>query len=429
MKMARVARGLHSPIDQLRAPFISELPLSDELFANLNDYPDTDVLKDSHSESAVGDVIAPASPNALHGLVHPSASKLNEGRSPFDNASTHQSHKVGLAQTRPSLPNAKSRALTLPPELPTDSTPRTRNQRAPTSLPRTKQSKVQSDNGHERKQIAEAHLQPGPFQVVARGVSAADRGDHQDGSASPASQYVAFNHHLVRSSSPDETLRLVEVNGGDFPVNVEPALDVTDNNRVRHLRVSGEQYAPSSIASPHWERAPIHGPLLPSYFPQADRKSFQYEIPGHFSQPSYIGTAATLIPRASTHYQSKPSLCSHAAEGTNMAPMLPKHERSSPSSPSLPRLGERSGHGSSYLTPTHSPRRQTMNVARRNTSNESSLVDALLAAMRDMTETEDNPGMLDTWRKIMKEKKAKLERVCKDMLVSPNSYQQVEDLG
>lgn len=49
---------------------------------------------------------------------------------------------------------------------------------------------------------------------------------------------------------------------------------------------------------------------------------------------------------------------------------------------------------------------------------DATLVNALVDAMADMSATEDNPGMLETWRKLMSVKALKVQRVCEDLLVS-----------
>ena len=61
---------------------------------------------------------------------------------------------------------------------------------------------------------------------------------------------------------------------------------------------------------------------------------------------------------------------------------------------------------------------RAVQAVRINRHDDVARVDALVDAMHNMDTTEDNPGMLETWRKMKITKAEKIERVCSELLVS-----------
>ena len=135
-----------------------------------------------------------------------------------------------------------------------------------------------------------------------------------------------------------------------------------------------------------------------------------HDTPPHLLQyPRDRSSSAPMAPQTFIYQQLALTPTTPTEKSNGVVSQRHKHGLSSPSLHTL----TQSSHAPASPSPSpHSTRRQTQNQI-----NEDDYLKALISAMSDMTSTEDNPGMLDTWRKIMKAKKHKVERVCRDMLV------------
>ena len=90
-------------------------------------------------------------------------------------------------------------------------------------------------------------------------------------------------------------------------------------------------------------------------------------------------------------------------------------------SPDIPALTQQS-HTMSTTSPSPRPnKKQNTTVSCEEAISRDEYHKSLIDAMQDMADTQDNPGILDTWRKLMKGKKSKIERVCGEMTVNTTS--------
>ena len=425
--MAQVAGGSHSPV-KFFPPLLSDESLfSDELFANFLNCADNDECTKALSENIVGS--ATTSSADIHRTASLPLSKLTEGVDGSPNTIEQQSQQVSATVVPQKLDSIKSRSLTSPLASSAEwsvSKPSIKLSPSSASQPPTKHSRRQSSLRNEYQPTQQIITGSEPSQTLRHKALDLKPWSEQSANAHQAQQFpTAYAMLPMREFEQPFSLNghalSFEESSERSSVNRRQSANITHNNTTPYSpHVSSEQYIPKSTAS-HFQATPIHG--LPGTC------SLPNNIPGslHIQNPHYqisppsctnSGTLSATTPLASPLQLHTPPLSSHAANKYSNAPMQLKHEHFPPLSRSLPQTPEMTVLESRRSPCIPLPRRQTTTVARRNVTADKTYVEALVAAMKDMTETEDNPGMLDTWQKMMKEKKVKIERVCKDILVS-----------
>lgn len=166
----------------------------------------------------------------------------------------------------------------------------------------------------------------------------------------------------------------------------------------------------------------LHPPLLqdsePSSIPRSSPKSSFLQTPAGNIRPM------TLSSFRMTPGQAAGTVANEANSPTTMNSGAKAQKRPAPSiSLSSPTFQMKSEFGDIDQRPIRLPVTKLMPKGRSKAmvAGTDKHIDPqlreLINAMRDMTNTEDNQGMLVTWSKIMKSKAAKVERVCAELLV------------
>ena len=210
--------------------------------------------------------------------------------------------------------------------------------------------------------------------------------------------------HFHSGSYMEPSVQKSHVNMDRFPI-------FTHDNGV-----SFEDYSPDlSFASPA-QKTHIHSfDASPSALAIGN---YNFS-PVHYN-PSHIlpiSRERSVSAPIATQFSPEPQLSMTSYENVNVNGVAPQTHKHGLSSPTLHSLT----HPSPSITDTApSPRSSTKKAAailREPPVNEDECLKSLIEAMQDMTDTQDNPGILDTWRKLMKAKKLKIERICKEMMV------------
>ncbi|KAL9104560.1 MAG: hypothetical protein Q9163_000534 [Psora crenata] len=410
--MAQVAGGSHNLVD-LRTLSSDDTPFSDELFANLANYAENDNCDGTHYESIVDG--ATATPTDIHRAANIPLSQITEGVDVSPNSIKPQSQegfKNQVLQTfgKPTVPHSNTLSaspIKRPVSLPSIEL---------VSGPHMRRTRRLSSLRNEYKQAYETNTDTKLFRAVPHHSSGSEHVWEQSTSPieSHHTQMMPPVNQLEDPFFPKDFAHSGWEGNQRSSANLQHALEMTDNNTRRHQAdISTEQYTPISMASPHCRNTLAHGLPIPYSGPDYDQQTrHPPNTPYHGSPPSCTATSSmsTSAPLTSIVHQGTPALSSRTALTNSVASIGPKHERSSHVSRSLPRLHEMASVGPQHFQLANPPRRQTTAVARQNANQDKILVSCLVTAMRDMDETEDNPGMLDTWLRIMKEKVGKIEK-------------------
>ena len=187
-------------------------------------------------------------------------------------------------------------------------------------------------------------------------------------------------------------------------MNTKSQPPFTQDNNVSCEQYNRDQSTASSLMKGHIHSASYQSPNTNGGFLFSP---LQYTPPHMLQYPRDRSASAPMAPQTSTQQQLALTPTSSIGKSNGIISQKHKHRISSPSSHSLSQFS----HAPASPSPSPRPARKQIQT------DDDGYLKALIAAMGDMTSTEDNPGMLDTWRKIMKTKIFKIERICRDMLV------------
>ena len=422
--MAQAAGGSQSPVDLIHTPLSDEALFSDDLFTNLFTYADKDECYAGPCETAINNI---ASSIDVHRTAHVPLSKLTEAvevlptpvQRPFQGSGTSlEIHSLGRttsqSQTPPPVsPSERPVPLPLVKPLPSlGSGPLAHHARRQSSLRNEYQLLLPVGNGAQ------------PLQAISHRISGI--GGRSERSASPPlSQHLRTTRAKLPLDQFEDPFLLRdhlhsdEKNDECYLANLQHESNFLNNQVMGYSHhVQGEQFTPKPTTA-YFSGAPIHGLISPNSLPNGNEQFPPLYNTSVYTSPSsntFGDSVLSITPLASTPQQVTPPLSSPATNKDGTAPMQPKHEWSSPASHSIPHLHEMTVFGSQ-----DSPGHQATKTLRRTAKCDQALVNCLVTAMRDMKDTEDNPGMLDTWQKSLKDKKAKIEKVCRDMLVGTHN--------
>ncbi|KAL9126430.1 MAG: hypothetical protein Q9217_004522 [Psora testacea] len=418
--MAQVAGGSQSPVDLFYTPLSDDTPFNDELYANLVNYADNDFSDEKTCEDVVENAIASSAD--IHPATHMQLVRLTEGAEGSPVSVKRQSQEACTAVDLHPLGNITSQSQTASPTSHIDrpvSLHPIKPLPSPSSGPCKCHTTRPSSLRHEYQPLRQADAETKPCQAIPPGISGIESWSEQsvnpfESQRRPTTQKRLPVYQLERSYSPEEHAQSCGESSERSSMHLQHASDITENNTIRcSPQVPREQYTSHPMVSSHCGNGPIDGLGTPySLSTGCQHFSPFHNTPRQLSLPCTTTTSdSTLTPIVCASPKATSNRTTYASKKCSMGPLQSKHEQPSPMSRSLPRLHDVTINGSQ-----HSPRYQTMTVVGRNASQDKALFECLVTAMREMTVPEDNPGVLDTWQKLMNEKKAKIESVCRDLV-------------
>ena len=363
--------GLQTLLDPFYSSF-NDMPFGDELFANFSDHTDASETTLCGETSSNGNDLSSSSLPLSNSAEHFDLQKAMDINRHHSSPQDFSIPADGCVSTNdPSADANIQQTFALPPLRP----------KTPSSSFQPKHSRGPSSLRHEFCPIEPStQLLVGTVEDITPSGTWTSSPSHYRQGRFTQSTNIPSNP-ITNEKQQAETSIL---NSQHQSVNMLlPSPDFTHNNGTMHSPQSEQYTRPSNSQG---TTGYIHTTQYP--YTESLRHEQLSSIPQSPFLPPQPRDRSYSAPGAHQHRQQLPVIA--AGKSRQMAPAKTKRDLED---------------------------RQFMALPAQESNLENKYVGLLIAAMRDMTRTEDNPGMLDTWRKLMKSKHAKIGKVCRSLYV------------